>query len=108
MVFLVAILFALPAFAHGDKKHVIGTIEKISPDSVMVKTQDGRSVMKLTYGLSRQETSRQILECRCRPAGGDSCRRQRRRAGRRDRKILRRHGCARRNWSSSRKPSGEI
>jgi hypothetical protein len=41
---LLAILFAMPAFAHGDKKHVIGTIEKISPDSVMVKTQDGKSV----------------------------------------------------------------
>jgi hypothetical protein len=41
---LLTILFAMPAFAHGDKKHVIGTIEKISPDSVMVKTQDGKSV----------------------------------------------------------------
>lgn len=44
MVFLIAIMFALPAFAHGDKKHVVGTIEKISPDAVMVKTSDGRSV----------------------------------------------------------------
>jgi hypothetical protein len=41
---LLAVLFAMPAFAHGDKKHIIGTIEKISPDSVMVKTQDGKSV----------------------------------------------------------------
>ena len=41
---LLAILFALPTFAHGDKKHVIGTIEKVSPESVMVKTQDGKSV----------------------------------------------------------------
>src|SRR5258708_9995298 len=41
---LLAVLMALPAFAHGDKKHVIGTIEKISPDSVIVKTQDGKSV----------------------------------------------------------------
>jgi len=41
---LLAVLIALPAFAHGDKKHVIGTIEKISPDSVIVKTQDGKSV----------------------------------------------------------------
>ena len=44
IVFLLAILLASPAFAHGDKKHVIGTIEKISPESVMVKTQDGKSV----------------------------------------------------------------
>jgi len=41
---LLAVLMAVPAFAHGDKKHVIGTIEKISPDSVIVKTQDGKSV----------------------------------------------------------------
>jgi hypothetical protein len=44
MVVVLAILITLPAFAHGDKKHVIGTIEKISPESVMVKTQDGKSV----------------------------------------------------------------
>jgi hypothetical protein len=44
MVLLLSVLLALPTFAHGDKKHVIGTIEKISPESVMVKTQDGKSV----------------------------------------------------------------
>lgn len=44
MVLLVSVLLAMPAFAHGDKKHVIGTIEKISPESVLVKTQDGKSV----------------------------------------------------------------
>jgi Domain of unknown function (DUF5666) len=32
------------ASAHGDKKHVIGTIEKVSADSVTVKTADGKSV----------------------------------------------------------------
>jgi hypothetical protein len=41
---LVTAMVALSTFAHGDKKHVIGTIEKISPDSVMVKTQEGKSV----------------------------------------------------------------
>jgi hypothetical protein len=30
--------------AHGDKKHVMGTIEKINADSVVVKTADGKSV----------------------------------------------------------------
>jgi hypothetical protein len=30
--------------AHGDKKHVLGIIEKINPDSVTVKTRDGKSV----------------------------------------------------------------
>jgi len=32
------------AFAHGDKKHVSGTVEKITADSVLVKTADGKSV----------------------------------------------------------------
>jgi hypothetical protein len=40
-------LFALATgmvFAHGNKVHVSGTVEKISADSVMVKTRDGKSV----------------------------------------------------------------
>jgi hypothetical protein len=37
-------LMASVAFAHGDKKHVIGTLEKINPDSVVVKTAAGASV----------------------------------------------------------------
>jgi hypothetical protein len=32
------------AFAHGDKKHVTGTVEKINADSVVVKTTEGKSV----------------------------------------------------------------
>ena len=32
------------ALAHGDKKHISGTIEKISAGSVFVKTADGTSV----------------------------------------------------------------
>src|SRR5260221_14300892 len=39
---LIALMFALPVFAHGDKKHVIGTVEKISAESVTVKTADGK------------------------------------------------------------------
>jgi hypothetical protein len=30
--------------AHGDKKHVIGTVEKVNADSVVVKTAAGQSV----------------------------------------------------------------
>jgi hypothetical protein len=30
--------------AHGDKKHVVGTVEKVSADSVSVKIADGTSV----------------------------------------------------------------
>jgi hypothetical protein len=32
------------AFAHGDMKHVSGTVEKITASSVFVKTADGKSV----------------------------------------------------------------
>lgn len=42
-----ALLFALAtgaAFAHGNKVHVSGTVEKISTDSLVVKTADGKSV----------------------------------------------------------------
>src|ERR1700687_267120 len=44
---LLALLFALAtgtAFAHGNKVHVRGTVEKINADSVVVKTADGKSV----------------------------------------------------------------
>jgi len=39
-----AALVAGIALAHGDKKHVIGTVEKITSDSVVVKTAAGKSV----------------------------------------------------------------
>jgi Domain of unknown function (DUF5666) len=39
------------ALAHGDKKHVMGTVEKINADSVVVKQADGKSVeVKLVSG----------------------------------------------------------
>ncbi|HZV86666.1 MAG TPA: hypothetical protein VFF95_03900 [Candidatus Binatus sp.] len=41
---LSVVLLAGVALAHGDKKHVIGTVEKTSADSVTVKTADGTSV----------------------------------------------------------------
>jgi hypothetical protein len=37
-------LTATMMFAHGDKKHVMGTLEKINADSVVVKLADGKSV----------------------------------------------------------------
>jgi hypothetical protein len=40
----IAALMASVALAHGDKKHVIGTLEKINADSVVVKTAAGKSV----------------------------------------------------------------
>ena len=44
-------LMASVAFAHGDKKHVMGTLEKINADSVVVKQADGKSVeVKLVSG----------------------------------------------------------
>lgn len=44
---LLALLIGLvagTAFGHGNKVHVSGTVEKISADSVVVKTADGKSV----------------------------------------------------------------
>ena len=40
----VATLMASAALAHGDKKHVVGTLEKINANSVVVKTAAGKSV----------------------------------------------------------------
>ena len=37
-------LVAAAALAHGDKIHVLGTIEKINSGSVTVKTREGKSV----------------------------------------------------------------
>ncbi|MGA2429265.1 MAG: hypothetical protein ABSH13_12270 [Candidatus Acidiferrum sp.] len=37
-------LLASVAVAHGDKKHVMGTLQKINADSVVVKQADGKSV----------------------------------------------------------------
>jgi hypothetical protein len=43
---LVAICaLALGAFAHGDKKHVSGTVQKINADSIVVKAKDGNSIV---------------------------------------------------------------
>jgi hypothetical protein len=38
------VLAASVAVAHGDKKHVVGTLENINADSVTVRTADGKSV----------------------------------------------------------------
>jgi hypothetical protein len=46
-IFMPALLFVLvtgTAFAHGNKVHVSGTVEKISAESVVVRTRDGKSV----------------------------------------------------------------
>lgn len=44
-------LIAGAALAHGDKVHVLGTLEKVAADSVMVKTKEGKSVeVKLVSG----------------------------------------------------------
>lgn len=43
-LFLTLLFVAITLSAHGDKKHVIGTIEKLNSGSVTVKTRDGKSV----------------------------------------------------------------
>ena len=40
----IAALLASVALSHGDKKHIVGTLEKINADSVVVKTAAGQSV----------------------------------------------------------------
>ena len=44
VILLIAMAMALPVFAHGDKKHVIGTVEKVSTEAMTVKTAAGKSV----------------------------------------------------------------
>jgi len=46
-VIVVMALAAAAVRAHGDKKHVIGTVEKISADAVTVKTAEGSVEVKL-------------------------------------------------------------
>jgi len=41
---LIAFALAAPAFAHGDKKHVIGTVDKLSTEAITVKTKEGKLV----------------------------------------------------------------
>ena len=43
MMLLLA-LAACSVFSHGDKVHLVGTVEKITSDSLVVKTKDGKSV----------------------------------------------------------------
>jgi hypothetical protein len=46
-IYVLLAIFALAGsmtLAHGDKKHVIGTVEKVNADSVVVKTAVGQSV----------------------------------------------------------------
>lgn len=44
ILFGLVLAVAIAAFAHGDKKHILGTVEKLSGDLVVVKTSDGKSV----------------------------------------------------------------
>jgi hypothetical protein len=44
MLVFVLTLVTGSAFAHGNKVHVRGTVEKLSADSVLVKTPDSKSV----------------------------------------------------------------
>jgi hypothetical protein len=44
MLVAIAALLASMTLAHGDKKHVVGTLEKVNGDSVVVKTAAGKLV----------------------------------------------------------------
>jgi hypothetical protein len=41
---LISLIFAGAAFAHGDKVHVMGVLEKVAADAISVKTAAGKSV----------------------------------------------------------------
>ena len=41
---LLTVFFAGAALAHGNKVHVRGTIEKVNADSIVIKTQENKSV----------------------------------------------------------------
>ena len=43
-VISLALAFAVAAYAHGDKVHVTGVIDKVTADTVSVKTADGKTV----------------------------------------------------------------
>jgi hypothetical protein len=45
IVSIITAVFAFATLAHGDKKHVHGTIQKINADSIVVKAKDGSSVL---------------------------------------------------------------
>jgi hypothetical protein len=44
IVMTIIALAASAAWAHGDKKHIVGTVEKVNSESVVVKTAAGKSV----------------------------------------------------------------
>lgn len=57
-VFMLFAMLAGAAFAHGDKKHVMGTLQKINANSVVVKQRDGKTVeVKLTADTTYVERS---------------------------------------------------
>lgn len=45
LALLMTVTLALGVAAHGDKKHVSGTVEKINADSIVVKGKDGSSIV---------------------------------------------------------------
>jgi len=68
---LLALLFVFAAdnaFAHGDKVHVSGTVEKIRADSMVVKTGGGKSV-EVKFGSSTVFLSRSNNEDKPAKAG---------------------------------------
>ena len=42
--FALIFLVAAVAFAHGEKRHVLGKVIRINPDSIVVRQTDGKSV----------------------------------------------------------------
>jgi hypothetical protein len=88
-----ALLFTLAtcsALAHGNKIHVLGTLEKISPDSVLVKTKEGKFGQHIKS--QRRQARKNLRPCRWRRRR-HSCHSQGQRAGSGRSAILRSDGC---------------
>jgi hypothetical protein len=45
LALLTILSLALGTSAHGDKKHVTGTVQKINADSIVVKSKDGSAIV---------------------------------------------------------------
>ncbi|HXM96975.1 MAG TPA: hypothetical protein VN982_00725 [Candidatus Dormibacteraeota bacterium] len=66
LILLVALLGETAAWSHGDQKHMIGTVERISSDTVSVKTGNGKTVeiklMDKTVYLQRDGKSAKLAD----------------------------------------------
>src|SRR6202049_2633842 len=56
-VFALALALAVVAFAHGNEKHVMGTVTNISDNSITVETTSKKTVMVTLNGATKFQKS---------------------------------------------------